>query len=106
MTRMDSMTMEMATAAKNTADQRDSGGIVGDNDDRNHRRGGASFALNRLGGVPAGTDAAAAMGVQFPAEVNDPNDPNDLSPRQVVAVLRQIALHFFPLLRSDTSARR
>jgi phospholipase C len=52
---------------------------------------------------PALIAKAKEMGVQLPAEVKD---PNSLSPRQVVAVLRQIALHFFPLLSSDTSSRR
>jgi phospholipase C len=62
-------------------------------------------ALSTLGkGMgPALIGKAKEMGVQLPAEVND---PNNLSLRQVVAVLRQIGLHFFPLLSSDPSSRR
>ena len=62
-------------------------------------------ALSTLGkGMgPALVGKAKEMGVKLPAGVND---PNNISPRQVVAVLRQIGLHFFPLLSSDTSSRR
>ena len=42
---------------------------------------------------------ARQMGVQLPAELNDPEA--GLPPRLIVSVLRQIAGHFFPLLAGD-----
>jgi hypothetical protein len=42
---------------------------------------------------------AQEMGVQLPAELNDPEA--GLPPRLIVGVLRQIAGHFFPLLAGD-----
>ena len=48
---------------------------------------------------PALIARAEEMGVQLPAELNDPG--TDLPPRLIVAVLRQIAGHFFPLLAGD-----
>ena len=43
------------------------------------------------------------MGVQLPAELNDPGA--ELPPGLIVGVLRQIAGHFFPLLAGDTKDR-
>jgi len=59
-------------------------------------------ALSTLGkGIaPALISRARDMGVQLPAELNDPQA--DLPPRLIVSVLRQIAGHFFPLLAADT----
>ena len=58
-------------------------------------------ALSTLGkGIaPALITRARDMGVQLPAELNDPQA--DLPPRLIVSVLRQIAAHFFPLLAAD-----
>jgi hypothetical protein len=44
------------------------------------------------------------MGVQLPAELNDP--AADLPPRLIVSVLRQIAGQFFPLLAGDANGLR
>ena len=57
--------------------------------------------LSTLGkGVgPALIARAQQMGVQLPAELNDPQA--DLPPRLIVTVLRQIAGRFFPLLARD-----
>jgi hypothetical protein len=49
--------------------------------------------------APALISRAQQMGVQLPAELNDPQA--DLPPRLIVRVLRQIAGHFFPLLTAD-----
>ena len=48
---------------------------------------------------PALIARAREMGVQLPAELNDPE--TGLPPRLIVTVLRQIAGHFFPLLAED-----
>jgi hypothetical protein len=40
------------------------------------------------------------MGVQLPAELNDPGA--ELSPSHIVGVLREVAGHLFPLLAQDT----
>jgi phospholipase C len=58
-------------------------------------------ALSTLGkGIaPALITRARQMGVQLPAELNDPQA--DLPPRLIVTVLRQIAGHLFPLLAAD-----
>jgi hypothetical protein len=50
---------------------------------------------------PAFIARAQQMGVQLPAELNDPG--GDLPPRLIVSVLRQIAGHFFPLLMASRS---
>ncbi len=62
--------------------------------------------LSTLGkGVgPALIAKAKELGVQLPAEVNDAG--TDLPPGLVVAVLRQIAGHFFPLLAGDAKDLR
>ena len=49
---------------------------------------------------PALIDRAREMGVQLPAELNDPGA--ELSPSHIVRVLREVAGHFFPLLAQDT----
>jgi phospholipase C len=49
--------------------------------------------------APALITRAQQLGVQLPAELNDPQA--DLPPRLIVTVLRQIAGHFFPLLTAD-----
>ena len=51
--------------------------------------------------APAIITRARQMGVPLPAELNDPGA--DLPPRLIVAVLRDIAGHFFPLLTSDAN---
>jgi phospholipase C len=48
---------------------------------------------------PALIAKAKELGVRLPAELNDAG--NDLPPRRIVAVLRHIAGHFFPLLAGD-----
>ena len=53
---------------------------------------------------PALIARAQQMGVQLPAELNDPG--TDLPPRLIVTVLRQIAGHFFPLLAEDAKDLR
>ena len=55
-------------------------------------------ALSTLGkGIaPAIIARARQMGVQLPAELNDPGA--DLPPRLIVSALRGVAGHFFPLL--------
>jgi phospholipase C len=53
---------------------------------------------------PALIAKAKELGVQLPAEVNDSG--TDLPPRLIVAVLRQIAGHFFPLLAGDAKTLR
>ena len=55
-------------------------------------------ALSTLGkGMgPALIDKAREMGVQLPAELNDPGAA--LTPSLVVPLLRDVAGHFFPLL--------
>jgi phospholipase C len=50
------------------------------------------------GVVPAVIAKAREMGVSLPAELQDPNA--DMPPRVVVEIFRDIAAHFFPLLRS------
>jgi phospholipase C len=49
---------------------------------------------------PAIIARAREMGVQLPAELNDPGA--ELSPSHIVGVLREVAGHFFPLLAQDT----
>ena len=49
---------------------------------------------------PALIAKAREMGVQLPAELNDPGA--ELSPSHIVGVLREVAGHFFPLLAQDT----
>jgi phospholipase C len=49
---------------------------------------------------PAMIARAREIGVQLPAELNDPGA--ELSPRHIVGVLREVAGHFFPLLAQDT----
>jgi len=58
-------------------------------------------ALSTLGkGIgPALITKAREIGAQLPAELNDLDA--GLPPRLIVAVLRQIAGHFFPLLAAD-----
>jgi phospholipase C len=58
-------------------------------------------ALSSLGKglVPAFIARAQQMGIQLPAELNDPEAA--LPPGRVVGVLRDIAGHFFPLLGGD-----
>ena len=58
-------------------------------------------ALSTLGKgmAPALIARAREMGVQLPAELNDPEA--ELTPRLIVGVLRDIAGHFFPLLAGD-----
>jgi len=51
------------------------------------------------GMAPAIIARAREMGVQLPAELNDPR--TKLAPRLIVGVLRDIAGHFFPLLAGD-----
>ena len=66
------------------------------------RGGVVGKSLSTLGmGIGPALIAAGAqqMGVQLPAELNDP--AADLPPRLIVSVLRQIAGHFFPLLAGD-----
>jgi len=53
---------------------------------------------------PALIAKAKELGVQLPAELNDAG--TDLPPRRVVAVLRHIAGHFFPLLAGDAKELR
>jgi len=53
---------------------------------------------------PALIARAEEMGVQLPAELNDPG--TELPPRLIVTVLRQIAGHFFPLLAEDVKDLR
>jgi phospholipase C len=62
-------------------------------------------ALSSLGkGIaPAVITRAQQMGVQLPAELNDPGA--DLPPRLIVSVLRGVAGHFFPLLAGDAKDR-
>jgi phospholipase C len=48
---------------------------------------------------PALIARAREMGVELPAELNDPG--TKLPPRLILTVLRQIAGHFFPLLAED-----
>jgi phospholipase C len=49
---------------------------------------------------PAIIARAREMGVQLPAELNDPGA--ELSPSHIVGVLREVAGHLFPLLAHDT----
>jgi hypothetical protein len=49
---------------------------------------------------PAIIARAREMGVQLPAELNDPGA--ELSPSRIVGVLREVAGHLFPLLAQDT----
>jgi phospholipase C len=57
---------------------------------------GMGLSTLGMGIGPALIARAQQMGVQLPAELNDP--AADLPPRLIVSVLRQIAAHFFPLL--------
>jgi phospholipase C len=47
---------------------------------------------------------AREMGVQLPAELNDP--AAEIPPRLIVGTLREIAGHFFPLLAADAKDHR
>lgn len=62
-------------------------------------------ALSSLGKglVPAFIAMARQMAVPLPAELDDPDA--DLPPGRVVAVLRDIAGHFFPLLAAESNDR-
>jgi phospholipase C len=60
---------------------------------------GQGLSTLGMGIGPALIARAREMGVQLPAELNDP--AADLPPRLIVSVLRQIAGHFFPLLAED-----
>jgi len=62
-------------------------------------------ALSSLGkGIaPAVITRAQQMGVQLPAELNDPGA--DLPPGLIVSALRGVAGHFFPLLAGDAKDR-
>jgi phospholipase C len=62
-------------------------------------------AISTLGkGIaPTIISKAKEMGVQLPAELNDPNA--DVPPAQILDVLRRIAGHFFPLLANDETDR-
>jgi phospholipase C len=53
---------------------------------------------------PAIIARARQMEVKLPAELNDPG--TELTPRLIVATLRDIAGHFFPLLATDVKDRR
>jgi phospholipase C len=53
---------------------------------------------------PAIIARARQMEVKLPAELNDPG--TELTPRLIVATLRDIAGHFFPLLAADVKDRR
>jgi hypothetical protein len=57
-----------------------------------------------MGVGPALIARAREMGVQLPAELNDPG--TELPSRLIVAVLRQIAGHLFPLLAEDAKDLR
>jgi hypothetical protein len=65
---------------------------------------GKGLSTLGMGIGPALIARAQQMGVQLPAELNDP--ATDLPPRLVVSVLRQIAGHFFPLLAGDPQGLR
>jgi hypothetical protein len=60
---------------------------------------GQGLSTLGMGIGPALIARAREMGVQLPAELNEP--AADLPPRLIVTVLRQIAGHFFPLLAED-----
>jgi hypothetical protein len=60
---------------------------------------GKGLSTLGMGIGPALIAGAQQMGVQLPAELNDP--AADLPPRLIVSVLRQIAGHYFPLLAGD-----
>jgi phospholipase C len=65
---------------------------------------GQGLSALGMGIGPALIARAQQMGVQLPAELNDP--AADLPPRLIVSVLRQIAGHFFPLLAEDANELR
>jgi phospholipase C len=65
---------------------------------------GKGLSTLGMGIGPALIARAQQMGVQLPAELNDP--AADLPPRLIVSVLRQIAGHFFPLLAADAKGLR
>jgi phospholipase C len=60
---------------------------------------GQGLSTLGMGVGPALIARAQEMGVQLPAELNDP--AADLPPRLIVTVLRQIAGQFFPRLAED-----
>jgi phospholipase C len=60
---------------------------------------GKGLSTLGMGIGPALIATAQQMGVQLPAELNDP--AADLPPQLIVSILRQIAGHFFPLLAGD-----
>jgi hypothetical protein len=49
---------------------------------------------------PAFIAKAKELGVQLPAEADD---PNGIPPRMIIIVLHQIAGHFFPLLATPAA---
>ncbi len=65
---------------------------------------GQGLSTLGMGIGPALIARAQQMGVQLPAELNDP--AADLPPRLIVSVLRQIGGHFFPLLAGDAKSLR
>jgi hypothetical protein len=50
---------------------------------------------------PGIIEHAREIGVDLPPQVDDPNA--ELTPAIIVEVLREVALHYFPLLAPDTA---
>jgi len=70
----------------------------------NHEVVGKALSTLGKGIASAIVTRAREIGVPLPAELNDPEA--GLAPRLIVGVLRQVAVHFFPLLAADATGPR